>query len=112
MKMKLHLFMFSLLGLGLINGCASCRRSSSTPPPSLQEKDSVPLLAAKQEMKSRGQSLHERLDYQVVAKDWGWIVIVGNLSGRQPKGQAYIPGDAVLMRIDKEGKVFEYHHLP
>lgn len=110
--MKLHLLMFPLLGLVLINGCASWRTPSATPPPSLQEKNSVPLRAGKQEMKSQGQSLHERLDYQVVKKDWGWIVTVGNLSGRQPKGQAYIPGDAVLMRIDKDGKVLEYTHVP
>jgi len=50
--------------------------------------------------------------YSVVEKDWGWVVTVGNLTGRQPKGQAYIPGDAVMIKIGKAGKVLEYQHVP
>jgi len=101
-----------VLLLSLIAGCTYSSPPSAKSPSAIQEPDSLPLRTAKQELTSRGQSLHDRLDYRIVEKDWGWIVIVGNLSGRQPKGQAYIPGDAVMVLISKEGKTLEYKGLP
>jgi len=101
-----------VLLLSLIAGCTYSSPPSAKSPSAIQERESLPLRTAKQELTSRGQSLHDRLDYRIVEKDWGWIVIVGNLSGRQPKGQAYIPGDAVMVLISKEGKTLEYKGLP
>jgi hypothetical protein len=110
--MKFCVMMVVVIGLGIL---CSCTRSAPPAPVTgavLVASEATPLTVAKEELKSRGQSLHDRLDFRVVEKDWGWIVTVGNLTGRQPKGQAYIPGDAVLIRIDKLGKVLEYTHVP
>ena len=101
-----------VLLLSLITGCTCSSPPSAKSPSAIQEPDSLPLRTAKQELTSRGQSLHDRLDYRIVEKDWGWIVTVSNLSGRQPKGQASFPGDAVMVLISKEGKTLEYKGLP
>lgn len=110
--MKTYVIMVLVMGIGIL---CSCTRSGPPAPVTATvavASEATPLTAAKEELKSRGQALHDRLDFRVVEKDWGWIVTVGNLTGRQPKGQAYIPGDAVLIRIDKQGKVIEYTHVP
>jgi len=97
-----------VLLLSLITGCTCSSSPSAKSPSAIQEPDSLALRTAKQELTSPGQSLHDRLDYRIVEKDCCWIVTVSNLSGRQPKGQAYFPGDAVMVLISKEGKTLEY----
>jgi hypothetical protein len=76
--MKNNVIVGILMAIGVV---CSCTRfgppAAGTPPaPVPVVAEETPLKVAKGELKSRGQSLHDRLDFQVIEKDWGWIVTV------------------------------------
>lgn len=107
-----------IMGLVVLSACLcpSCRNGQApTGNPKLtanaEDESGKAIAIAKQELSHRGL-LSDHISYNVIKKPNGWIVTAGNISGKQPKGQAYLPGDYVVIRIDQNGKITEFRQGP
>jgi hypothetical protein len=107
---RMFLFMMIIFS-AFISGCYNASGPSNINN-TVKLTDDLPLRAAKEALVAHKINMHDRLQYAIVSKDWGWIVTVGNITGRQPLDQAYIPDDCVYINIGKKGDILKYSERP
>jgi hypothetical protein len=110
--MNITLLFLMIILSALISSCGKTASKPSDTINTVKLTNDLPLRAANEALVAHKLILHDRLQYAIISKEWGWMVTVGNITGRQPLDQAYYPDDCVYIEIGKEGNIIKYYTIP